>query len=565
MAVVSIKGDTKDAEKKIKALKQDIDKLDQSARKPKKVNVQTKGIGTSGISGQAGLGSKAMGMAVAGGSLMGGLAATAIQKLVNVLSAAIPALLKFGLGIDNVTGSMSKWSKALEAYTNAPEHALQRADNMDALDDERRAHNSKTLAEEYAWTEAFTNVGGSEFKNQILTRVQSLVEQALGGDLSAIETISKLDRITGTTFSPTRGEEINEYALQSHLGELSTHEIIAEILKNYHGAKESGDYSKVDAMEQLFGRRGMGVVNKLADVGDVERQKDLYVQKWNETHTNESEIMAQAAKAEEIRSLGKVYQYGVPEGGEKYIETGAQNQADTDKLTYEALGSDGSKIQEQAINDLKQDWNKVVDQTLASPLGKAINETVVEPLKEYRNSINSVIDTIDNMYEDLQGLKNFSQGVYKGTGLLDFLESPDATTQLISEKPSPSPTQIAAFGDNAYKPLVESDSRYLPAKEFETNILKNAEGKDSYDAIKEIFNPDTFNQRFYDRYFNNKNKEQPQDKQSEKTAGEVVTALNDVSTNLKNNIAATQTMTNTLKSGLTINGINASGGAASFV
>ena len=566
MAVVSIKGDTKDAEKKIKALKQDIDNLDKAARKPKKVNVQTKAIGTSGISAQAGLSSKALGMAVAGGTMVGGLAASALTKLVNVLSSAIPALLKFGLGIDNVTGLMSKWGKALEAYSNAPEHALQRADNMDALDDERRAHNNKTLAEEYAWNEAFTNVGGSEFKNQILTRVQSLVEQALGGDVTALDTISKLDRITGTTFSPTRGEEINEYALQSHLGELSTHEIVAEILKNYHNAKESGDYSNVDAIEKLFGRRGMAVVNKLSDIADVERQKDLYVQKWNETHTNEQEIMAQAAKAEEIRSLGKVYQYGVPEGGEKNIETGALNQAETDKLTYDALGGDGSKIQEQALSELKKDWNKVVDQAVASPLGKAINENIVEPMQQYGAAITELVDGVSNLTNKVEEIANTNfwdklVGEPINKALEYIMPTSDATEQLISDLPTPSKTQIQAFGDNAYKPLVENHPNYEQQKALEEQRRKE---NPNNPIIQEMLDPATFNKRFWES-LNPPKVEQQNTQETNKINKEVVTALNDVSSNLKNNIAATQNMTNTLKSGLTINGTNASGGTAAFV
>lgn len=188
MANVEIKANTQDAQRKIKQLRQDIDKLDKQIKTPKKYNLQTKGVGGS-LAGNAGIGGMAMGMAVAGGSMFGGIAAAAFSKLVNVLSAAIPALLKFGLGIDNVNGLMQKWSGALEAYSNAPEKALQHADSMDALDDERRAHGTKSLAEEYGWSEAFRNVGGNEFSNQILTRIETLVEQAKGGNIEAIETL----------------------------------------------------------------------------------------------------------------------------------------------------------------------------------------------------------------------------------------------------------------------------------------------------------------------------------------------------------------------------------------
>ena len=127
MAKVKLEANTQDAQKKIQKLRQEIDKLDKQVKSPKKYNLQTKGLGVGSMAGGLGLGGRAMGMTVAAGSAIGGLAATALTKLVNVLGSAIPALLKFGLGIDNVNGLMEKWSHALESYSNAPQKALERA------------------------------------------------------------------------------------------------------------------------------------------------------------------------------------------------------------------------------------------------------------------------------------------------------------------------------------------------------------------------------------------------------------------------------------------------------
>lgn len=140
------------------------------------------------------------------------------------------------------------------------------------------------------------------------------------------------------------------------------------------------------------------------------------------------------------------------------------------------------------------------------------------------------------------------------------MPSPDATEQLISDLPTPSKTQIQAFGDNAYKQLVENHPNYEQQRAFEEERRK---ANPNNPIIQEMLDPATFNKRFWESL--NPPKVEQKSEEVNKVNKEVVIALQDVSSNLKNNIAATQNMTNTLKSGLTINGTNASGGTAAFV
>ena len=620
MANVDIKANTSDAQKKIKKLKEDIEKLDKQIKSPKKYNLQTKGLNVGSIAGGAGLGSRAMGMAVAGGSMVGGLAATALSKLVNVLSAAIPALLKFGLGIDNVNGLMKKWSSSLDAYSNAPERALSNADNMDALDDERRAHGTATLAEEYGWSQAFRNVGGSEFNNQILTRIETLVEQAKAGNIEAIDTIKALDTIKGYTYTDegNSDEKTPDYAIASHLNEMNTYEVLAEILRGYHGAKAQGDYTKIDALTKFLGRRGVGIANKLGDVSDVERQRATLAAEWNRIHTNESSIMDKAAEAEIIRSKGNIYNYGVPASGEGNIITGAKNEADTAELTYKALAGTNDEIKKSLTEEISKDWDATIEKIKENPIGKAINDNIVEPITTATKNAVEAIEKFNEFSKDLTP-KKFIDGV-KEKVINDFNQMRDEAvedfnkskvghavntygkwgkdaynygfdTQLnaaasvfkfispfLPQKdkivapttevntPAPSEGQIKAFGDNAYKPLVEDNPFYEAQKKFEEELVKKAEA--AGEAIPEFLDPATFNERFYKEFVNppkQENKAEQQQKQEEqKQSQAVITALGEVANNLKTSTAATNHMTQTLQKGITLNSSGTGTSTATF-
>lgn len=291
-----------------------------------------------------------------------------------------------------------------------------------------------------------------------------------------------------------------EYAIGSHLDDMNTYQVLAEVLRGYHAAKEEGDYTKIDALTKLIGRRGIGIANKLGDVSEVERQAQLLANKWNETHRNESAIMNAAAETELIRSEGRIYNYGVPTSGEENIITGAKNEMEASKLAYEALSGKHTEVIEKASEAIKDDFGKLSEQVKNSPIGKAIQESIIEPMQEYGTVLGETVESLGAMNEKLEQIINTNLwdklvGEHVDKALEWVAPTPDATEQLISEMPRPSEGQIRAFGDNAYKPLVENHPNYEKQKLFEEGT-RNA-NKDNPE-IQEMLDPATFNKRFWE-------------------------------------------------------------------
>ena len=566
MAKVELKANTQDAQKKIQKLRQEIDKLDKQVKSPKKYNLQTKGLGVGSMAGGLGLGGRAMGMTVAAGSAIGGLAATALTKLVGVLSAAIPALLKFGLGIDNVNGLMKKWSGALESYSNAPEKALDRAMQMDALDDEKRAHGTKSVGEEVAWYEAYKSIAGNDFNSMLLTKFETLLEQVKSGDVNAIETVKQFDTMTGYTATGPRGEMEEEWAIANHLNKMNTYEFMTEMLKGYNAALAKGDYSKTDAMLKLVGNRGISAIRKLGDLSTLEKDKADIQKQWESVLPPEVEqkLLQAASDAEKQAAMAKVFEYAVPESGLKNVATGAQTDYDSKKLSFDTLGSN-EEVVDSALAQMESDWNTIVDQAVTSPLGKAIKDAVVEQLKQYGEQLSGLIDNIGDLTETVKQIRDTNLydkliGEHIDAGLEWLMPSPDATEQLYSKMPRPSKRQRLAFGDNAYYPLVASHPNYEIQKMFEERQrLANPDNP----VIQEMFNPETFNKRFW------KSLREPQTKgkkveEDKKQNQEVVTALKEVTTSLKTNANATNQMNQTMQKGLVVNGSTTGNSPAVF-
>ena len=149
-----------------------------------------------------------------------------------------------------------------------------------------------------------------------------------------------------------------------------------------------------------------------------------------------------------------------------------------------------------------------------------------------------------------------------------FLPQKDKIVEPTTEVATPAPTegQIRAFGDNAYKPLVEENPFYEPQKRFEEELIKKAQ--EAGEAIPEFLDPSTFNKRFYEDFVNppkTDNKEAQQQRQEEqKQSQAVITALGEVATNLKTSTAATHQMTQQLQKGITLNGVATTTATATF-
>lgn len=588
MAKVKLEANTQDAQKKIQKLRQEIDKLDKQVKSPKKYNLQTKGLGVGSMAGGLGLGGRAMGMTVAAGSAIGGLAATALTKLVNVLGSAIPALLKFGLGIDNVNGLMEKWSHALESYSNAPQKALERAMQLDSLDDERRAHGTKTVGEEVAWFEAYKSIAGNDFNSMLLTKFETLLEQVKSGDVNAIETVKQFDTMTGYTATGPRGEMEEEWAIANHLNKMNTYEFMTEMLKGYNAALAKGDYSKTDAMLKLVGNRGISAIRKLGDLSTLEKDKADIQKQWESVLPQDLEerMLKYASMAEKEAALSKVYEIAIPESGmsqnygqngdkktgDNYILDGAAMDRDKKELSYNALAGTNTEIRDSVIKEAEQDFNKLKEQVINSDFGKYINEKVVDPLK---TQFDTLKDTVKKTQEDIAKIAG-------------MIPEPKDTMKTAS-KAVGTGFKVASFINPAMPlPPAQLFTNVIPAM-IDGKFKFNGESKDG----KSSFNPAYYAGRAAVGLMNttslinpsmmlptrlldaslphllNKKNDEPKktdkkDEETKKQNQEVVTALKEVTTSLKTNANATNQMNQTMQKGLVVNGSTTGNSPAVF-
>ena len=145
MAKLKIKGDTKDAQQKIKQLAKDVKKLHDQAQKPIRPNAQ---IGRSNIGNRTNLKGFAVGGAVSG------LTHTAASKGIDLTSMAIEkfglSLLRMGTGISGLNAKIEKYNEAIAVFQDPEKEALKRGDTLDAWDDQKRSHKSPSLAHEFA-------------------------------------------------------------------------------------------------------------------------------------------------------------------------------------------------------------------------------------------------------------------------------------------------------------------------------------------------------------------------------------------------------------------------------
>lgn len=537
MAKFTLKADTKDAQKKLKDLRKEIDKLDKDAAKKREIQMKgalkKSGIATGGM-GLVGTAAVSMGSFV--GNMGANLVSSALSKLASAIGAVIPLILKFGFGFNNIIGMASKWGKALEVAGNAPEHALKAADTLDALDDERRAHNNKSNAEEYAWDRAFKDYAGDAYKNQLIQRIENLRTTALGGDEESIKQLAALDYFDG-----------NKWSIGSELENLSTHELFYKILESYNKRKAQGDLSLAPILEKVIGARGMGVIGKLGDVSNLTSRRDAYIEAWNKAFSGltDEEIkkmspdmvdaiaknrealqLEYADAAEKIRGEGDVYNYVIPRGGMQNVRIGAQNQADAAKLASQALTNDGKQILDAAMKEAGADLETLSTQYNNSPFGKWITNNIVNPISGFAEKvstkINEFVEVAGSRFEEFKdkleeiqnkleepaefikkhvpwgdyNLSNIGQnelmqaqyGSIIPTKIWTF--GPDDPDKAINPSPvTPSERQIAAFGKSAYTALGMSEKQAEEMMAARNEMKSNTEAlKKMTDAVRENTN-----------------------------------------------------------------------------
>lgn len=333
MATVKIKGDTADAQNKVQKLRKEVERLDREAKKPKKITIQ----GQQGLMGkmQAGLGK----MGVAIGTATGNLITAAIKQVINY----IPAIGRLGgssktaadwFGIDDFERRMVELGprlrrvfEGLEIFGNPGEEALNRADKLDALDDERRSHNSKSNAEEFAYSRAFSNIAGVN-GGAMVDRLQAVLDMATSGNMQEMDKAWKLLNGMGITW-----EDVEKG---------STWEVLSKMLGAYHAAGADGMNELEPAMQQIFGKRQMAAVRKIGDGAEMQSQAAELMTYWADTIKNEHQILEEAAKSEVTRAKAEIQGMAVGPDGVQYIGEGAQEILEKETFKKNIVGSETS-------------------------------------------------------------------------------------------------------------------------------------------------------------------------------------------------------------------------------
>lgn len=328
-AEVKLTANTRDAQQKIQRLRKEVDKLDKEAKKPKTINVRSNGKigGTSGGSG-SGIGS------IASGNLI----ADAIKSF---LKQYIPAVVRLGGGllgksfgleeleksITRITPKIRSLFDALDTFGRPGEEALSRADRLDALDDERRSHNSQSLAEEYAYSRAFTNIAGVN-GSQIVDKVQALLDMATSGSISEMDRAWKLLNGFGISY-----EDIQNG---------STWQVLHKMIEAYAAAGADGENELEPNMQQIVGKRQVAAVRKIGDGTELAAQAAELTQEFNERIQHQQRILEEAAISEVTRARAEIQGMVIPEEGLHYINDEANNQLSTEKLKTGMLGDTGT-------------------------------------------------------------------------------------------------------------------------------------------------------------------------------------------------------------------------------
>lgn len=327
MAKVKITGDTKDAQQKVQKLRKEVERLDKEAKKPKKVTVATSGVQQGRLSkwGQAG--------ATAIGTMAGNMWVQLVQALINYAPAAL-RLLEAGIsdgaqqGVVKAGAALRRLFAGIEVYGNPAQEALSRADKLDALDDERRSHNSASNAEEFAYSRAFTNVAGVNGQ-QVVDRLQSYLDMATSGVSSEMDKAWKVLSGFGVTF-----EDIQKG---------STWQVMSKMLAAYHAAGLDGQNELEYNMQQIVGKRQMAAIRKIGDGTEMNTQAAQFMAEFARLLPNEAEILKAAGASEITRTIGEIHGMAIPNEGIPYVGIGAQEISDLAEFKAAMLGGNATE------------------------------------------------------------------------------------------------------------------------------------------------------------------------------------------------------------------------------
>lgn len=358
-ATVKIKGDTKDAQQKVQRLRKDVERLDRECKRPKKIRIQgdSKGL-LNTIKGTA------IGTALGNmGSKLGG-------DIWQMLLQNIPAIgqligQSIGSGVDKEFIKFGqKWRMffdSLAVYGNPSSEALSRGDKLDALDDERRSHNSKSNAEEMGYSRAFSNIAGVN-GTQIVDRIQSVLDMATSGN------IAEMDKAWGQL----AGFGVTYDDIQTK----STWQVLEKMLGAYAAAGADGENELEPAFQQIVGKRQIAAVRKIGDGTELREQAGLFAKEFTRLIPNEAQILEAAGQSEVKRTLAEIQGMAIPEQGVSHIGREAQNLYDIAEFQTGLIGGG-----ESAGAAMQKQWNDLnVFATLLDAIGEKLKSVFIPDL-----------------------------------------------------------------------------------------------------------------------------------------------------------------------------------------
>lgn len=393
-AEVKITANTRDAQQKIQKLRHEVDQLDRQVKKPKKVNIITNGVsGGSGAFGRIGGGMRNLGSMVKAGAKGIGLAAStavgtfigsAIGEVVSALMAFSPAILRASTGLSGVGMRLKKFMTVLEAYGHPEEEALNRANNIDALDDERRNHNTATLSQEAGYRQAWEEVAGVNAP-MMLDKVHEVIGQARSGVFSEMqEGWGILDKFGITN------EDLNN----------SVWEVMAKMLKAYNDAGIDGKNELQPVMQKLFGNRYMGVVRKMGDGTEFLTKAKTLSDLLASNGFDDPENLKLAGEVEELQGKARMYDMMFNKGAFDFARAGAQNTLATAEEKYATLGGSAHEVYKRLKGEVMDDMNGALAEVANSEAPGA------GMLKDYlgldnQTNIEDVVDSAEELSDTL--------------------------------------------------------------------------------------------------------------------------------------------------------------------
>lgn len=333
--------DTAQAQRQIQELSKKVDEFDAKTRKKRSISASTSGTGKAAPTTSPKAGGGMLGGAFGGGMLGGmiggmnplGMMAQNIPTLVGALGRLIPGV---GDGLRELTNEIRGYIESLEVLERPHEEAMRRGDSLDALDDQKRMHNSSSNAEEYAWQKSMEEVIGAGNYEQVLNRVQNLIDMATSGSISEAEDALKTLAGSGLTIEDMKNS--------------SSWAILQKLIE----ANAQGKLS-VKQAQDIFGARSMGLIRKAGDGSGIRARYADHYQHWKtEIEPHEKATLEATDYAETKRNKAKAFGYIVRDDG-SLIRQGADEEYAKAERNLKWLSNEDERA--QALADYERKMN----------------------------------------------------------------------------------------------------------------------------------------------------------------------------------------------------------------